>query len=42
MDFLLLNPPLRARLISAGVDTEFRGKERASDHAPTWITVDIP
>jgi exodeoxyribonuclease-3 len=39
MDFLLLNPALASRLLGAGVDTEFRGREGASDHAPAWITV---
>ncbi|MGI8894804.1 MAG: exodeoxyribonuclease III [Casimicrobiaceae bacterium] len=37
MDFLLLNAALRPRLREAGVDVAFRGRERASDHAPTWI-----
>jgi len=39
MDFVLLNEALAARLESAGVDSEFRGGERASDHAPTWVTL---
>jgi hypothetical protein len=26
-------------LKGAGVDTEFRGREGASDHAPTWVTL---
>jgi exodeoxyribonuclease-3 len=39
MDFLLVNPALAARLSSAQVDTEFRGREGASDHAPVWIRV---
>jgi exodeoxyribonuclease III len=39
MDFLLLNAPLASRLQAARVDTEFRGRERASDHAPTWIVI---
>jgi exodeoxyribonuclease-3 len=39
MDFLLVNAPLSRRLKAAGVDTEFRGREGASDHAPTWITL---
>jgi exodeoxyribonuclease-3 len=39
MDFLLLSPALASRLKAAEVDTEFRGRERASDHAPTWIIV---
>jgi exodeoxyribonuclease-3 len=37
MDFLLLSADLRSRLVTAEVDTAFRGLERASDHAPTWI-----
>jgi exodeoxyribonuclease III len=39
MDFLLLSPALESRLKAAEVDSEFRGRERASDHAPTWIIV---
>jgi exodeoxyribonuclease III len=37
MDFLLLNAPLLSRLERAGVDVEHRAREKASDHAPTWI-----
>ena len=40
MDFLLLSGSVAGRLIEAGVDFEFRGRERASDHAPTWIALD--
>jgi exodeoxyribonuclease-3 len=36
MDFLLVNPALAPRLKATGVDSEFRGREKASDHAPTW------
>jgi exodeoxyribonuclease-3 len=39
MDFLLLNAPLAARLEAAEVDAEYRGREKPSDHAPTWISV---
>ena len=39
MDFLLLSPSLAPRLQDAGVDTEHRGREGASDHAPTWIVL---
>ena len=39
MDFLLLSPALVPRLATTGVDSEYRGRERASDHAPTWITL---
>jgi exodeoxyribonuclease-3 len=37
MDFLLLTPPLAARLAAAGVDREHRGRDKPSDHAPVWI-----
>ena len=39
MDFLLLNPALHERLLDGGVDAWMRGRERASDHAPAWITL---
>ena len=39
MDFLLVAPALVPTLRGAGVDWEFRGREGASDHAPTWITL---
>ena len=42
MDFLLLDATLAKRLRAAGVDTEFRGRERPSDHAAVWITVSGP
>jgi exodeoxyribonuclease-3 len=37
MDFLLLSPNLLPRLIASGVDVGERGKDKASDHAPTWV-----
>jgi exodeoxyribonuclease III len=37
IDHLLLSPFLSDRLIDAGVDREIRGREKSSDHAPTWI-----
>ena len=37
IDHLLLNPPVAARLLRAGVDREVRGWEKASDHAPVWM-----
>jgi exodeoxyribonuclease-3 len=39
IDHLLLNPLAAAGLVSAGVDREVRGWERASDHGPTWIVI---
>ena len=37
IDHLLLSPALADRLTDAGVDKAHRGRERASDHAPTWV-----
>lgn len=37
IDHLLLNPPAAKRLKAAGVDREARAREKASDHAPTWV-----
>ncbi len=39
IDHLMLSPPAADRLIDAGVDKDHRGREKASDHAPTWITL---
>jgi exodeoxyribonuclease-3 len=41
IDHLLLNPPAAPLLEAAGVDREARGKEGASDHAPTWIDLAV-
>ncbi|HUR88128.1 MAG TPA: endonuclease/exonuclease/phosphatase family protein, partial [Ramlibacter sp.] len=40
MDFLLLDPQLAKRLKASGVDAEHRGREKPSDHAPVWITLE--
>lgn len=39
IDHLLLSPQAADRLGDAGVDKEYRGREKASDHAPTWVTL---
>lgn len=39
IDHLLLNPVLAKGLKGAGVDRWVRLEEKASDHAPTWVTV---
>ena len=39
IDHLLLSPQAADRLVAAGVDKEYRGREKASDHAPTWVTM---
>lgn len=41
IDHLLLNAELAPCLVDAGVDRWVRGLEKASDHAPTWITLDL-
>lgn len=40
IDHLLLSPSAAPRLREAGVDREVRGRQGASDHAPTWILLD--
>lgn len=37
IDHLLLSPLAADRLAGAGVDKHHRGREKASDHAPTWV-----
>jgi exodeoxyribonuclease-3 len=41
LDHLLLSPDLAGRLVAAGVDRHARGEEGASDHAPTWIELNL-
>ena len=40
IDHLLLSPQAADRLLDAGVDKEYRGREKASDHAPTWVMLE--
>jgi exodeoxyribonuclease-3 len=42
IDHLLLSPKLAPHLNAAGVDREVRGREKPSDHAPTWVELDWP
>ena len=37
IDHLLLSPAVADRLQEAGVDKDYRGRDKASDHAPTWV-----
>jgi len=37
LDFVLVNAALRERLLRSGIDAEYRGRVKPSDHAPTWI-----
>ncbi len=41
IDHLLLNAELTPRLRAAGVDSWVRGLPSPSDHAPTWVTLDM-
>ena len=41
IDHLLLSPMAADRLIDSGVDKTYRGREKASDHAPTWVTLRV-
>ncbi len=40
IDHLLASPSLAPRILEAGVDTWVRGLAHASDHAPTWLSID--
>ena len=39
IDHLLLSPQAADRFLDAGVDKDYRGRDKASDHAPTWLTL---
>lgn len=39
MDFLLVSPELVPRLSAAEVDTEYRGRDKPSDHTPVWVNL---
>jgi exodeoxyribonuclease III len=41
LDHFLLSPNLSPRLVDCGVDRWARAQENASDHAPTWIMLDL-
>ena len=41
LDMLLSSPAIFDRIRGAGVDREVRGQANASDHAPTWLELDI-
>ena len=40
IDHLLLSPETADRLTASGVDKDYRGREKASDHAPTWVMLE--
>ena len=39
IDHLLLSPELADRMTAAGVEKEYRGREKPSDHTPVWVEV---
>lgn len=41
IDHLLLSDELAPCLVEAGVDRWVRGETKASDHAPTWVKLDL-
>jgi len=41
LDHFLLSPNLSGRVVDSGVDRWARGQENSSDHAPTWIVLDL-
>ena len=41
IDHLLLSPALAGALTASNVDRDVRGGEQPSDHAPTWIELDL-
>jgi exodeoxyribonuclease III len=42
IDHLLLSPAAADRFLDAGVDKDYRGRDKASDHAPTWVSLADP
>ena len=41
IDHLLLSPQAADLFVDAGIDRAQRGKEKASDHTPTWVELDV-
>ena len=41
IDHLLLSPQASDRLSGVGIDRHVRGWEKASDHVPVWIDLDL-
>lgn len=39
IDHILLSPECADRLEACGVDKSYRGREKASDHAPVWVRI---
>ena len=41
IDHLLVSELLKPMVVDAGVDYDIRGMEKPSDHAPTWVELDL-
>ncbi len=41
IDHLLVSELLKPNVVDAGVDYDIRGMEKPSDHAPTWVKLDL-
>lgn len=41
IDHLLVSDYLKPTVVDAGIDYDIRGMEKPSDHAPTWIELDL-
>ena len=41
IDHLMVSELLRDTVVDAGVDYDIRGMEKPSDHAPTWIELNL-
>lgn len=41
IDHFLLSPQAADHLIDVGIDKEFRGREKPSDHVPIWVEMDV-
>ena len=39
IDHVLLSPELADRMTAAGVDKDYRGREKSSDHTPVWVEI---
>ncbi|MFW6345447.1 MAG: exodeoxyribonuclease III [Halomonas sp.] len=41
IDHILVTAPLAERVTDAGIDSDLRGMEKPSDHAPVWTNLDL-
>jgi len=41
IDLILVTPPVRKRLLEAGIDYAIRAMDKPSDHCPVWVGLDF-